>query len=166
MSNKYYYLVSSLPYLTFGRRLPITRERFKAECEKWLIPRDLTTLLNLDKESLELTHKDKGLMRDWKEFDTSLKSALAEARNIRRLSLEKRIPELAQDILGQETPLEMERHFEKNRWDFLDEKEIDYHFDLNWLIIYSLKLRIKERLTRFDKEKGFEIFDKVCEAKI
>ena len=60
----------------------------------------------------------------------------------------------------------MERKFEAIRWNFLDEQEVFYHFDLNWLIVYSLKLEIRGRLDRFKQDDGEKQFQHICEVKI
>ena len=159
MANKYYYLISSLPQLTIGKGPAIKKEGFISECEKWLTPSDLKALAGISAQ-------DKGLPGEWKEFDLDLREALAGARAARKGTPEKRTSRIAGDILGQENPLEMEKRFEGIRWSFLDEKEAFYHFDLNWLFIYSLKLEILERLDGFKQDKGEKQFQGLCEVKI
>ncbi len=50
----------------------------------------------------------------------------------------------------------MEQHLAQRRWEFIDEAEFRYHFDLHRLILYYLKLKILERLASFEKDKGQE----------
>lgn len=164
MANKYYYLTSSFPHIAFGKAAPVKREHFLSECQKWLDHRDLAALLNIDSKNIKKDTKDKGFTREWKEFDVGLRRALAESRAARKVSHEERILGVASEILDQANPLDMERHFEKIRWNFLDEKETDYHFDLNWLMVYYLKLQISERLASFEKEKGAAAFEEACEV--
>ncbi len=165
MANKYYYLISSLPYLTFEGDSRPAREYFISECRKWLVPRDLTTLLDADISSIEVKPIDTGLIKEWKEFRMDLRKAISEVRSARKISSERRIPDLVKEVFDQGTPLDMEKTLEKMEWDFLEEKEIDYHFDLNWLIVYSLKIGILERLAEFDKERGRQVFEKACEVR-
>ena len=56
------------------------------------------------------------------------------------------------------------RRLERKRWDFLEEKECDYHFDIAALSLYYLRLQMLERLASFDKEKGRETFGGLCEV--
>jgi len=51
-------------------------------------------------------------------------------------------------------PLEIEKRLMRAQWDFLEEQEIGHFFDLDFLIIYYLKLQILERMFSFNKEKG------------
>ena len=48
MSNKYYYLIASLPYLKFGDQPPIFKAAFITECEKWLSPEDMVLVNSAD----------------------------------------------------------------------------------------------------------------------
>ena len=137
MSNAYYYLVASLPHLAFGDAPPISRERFLEECAKWLTPSDLA---RLSKEALE----------GWKEFDLGFRGEIKEAREAQ-----------SKNILGETNPLFMEKRFEEARWNFLEDKELGHHFDLEILTIYLLKLRILERLAGFDTEKGKVVFESI-----
>lgn len=164
MANKYYYLVASLPYLLFEKKLPIAKERFLDECETHLADKDLALLAGLETKNPEAGPAGTGFVKKWKEFDAGLRAGLAEARSARKLSREERIHGPAKDILDQPTPLDMERRFERIRWEFLDGKETDYHFDLNWLMVYYLKIQILERLALFEEEEGKRIFEALSET--
>ena len=48
---------------------------------------------------------------------------------------------------------------------FLEEKEFGYHFDMNTLMLYCLKLQILERLAAFEKEKGKTRFERLAEVR-
>ena len=165
MANKYYYLTSSLPHISFGNILPITEDAFIKECRKWLADGDLNALLAIKEININKDTGDKNFAKEWVEFDASLRNKLAQARSMRKMHHEERIHGLTKEILGQSNPQEAEEKFEKLRWSFLDEKEKDFHFDLNWLIVYFLKLKILGRLSRFEKEKGTHIFENLCEVR-
>jgi len=139
MANKYYYLVSSLPYLRFARYAGIGRDRLLSECERWLTPSDLTRLLDAERN-----------VPRWTGFNKSLKADVVEGH--------------ADQVLNQPDPLKMEMAFEKIRWDFLEDLETAYHFDLNWLMVYLLKIGINERLAQFEATKGEAAFKEVCEV--
>jgi len=165
MANKYYYLVSSLPYLDFEKPLPITKETFLNESEKWLTQEDLKRLSEANIHELTIFPKDLETLKLWKTFDNELRKEIATIRK-RSLSQEEKESQPGfREIFGQANPLLMERSLERKRWDFLNGIEIDYHFDINILIIYFLKLQIIERLASFDKKKGMEIFENLCEVK-
>jgi len=165
MGNKYYYLVASLPYLSYGAVEFPKREVFFAECEKWFTVDDLALLRTADaRNPRRYPAAQNEFLYRWGSFDSALRAALAEARPKHAVSGEKRLSDRMKELFSKETPLAMERHFELIRWSFLDEEERAYHFDLNWLIIYYLKIQILERLTAFNKEKGADMFGKMCEV--
>lgn len=137
MSNTYYYLVASMPHLAFGAAPPISREKFLEECAKWLTPSDFAKL-------------SEGELEGWKGFDLGFRVEIKEAREGR-----------SKNILGETNPLLMEKRFEQARWNFLEDKELGHHFDLEILTIYLLKLRILERLAGFDTEKGKVVFESI-----
>lgn len=164
MPNKYYYLVASLPYLQFNRPLPTSKDLFLSECRKWLSPKDLDIITKTNIKDFEIVTTDPEVMKNWKSFDIELRESLAGLRKERKASiLEKKS---TKGIYGEEDPLVLERKIEKKRWDYLDELELGNHFDMNIIIIYSLKLQILERLASFDMEKGRSRFESLCEVKI
>lgn len=165
MSNKYYYLVSSLPHLTFLEEPPVSKDFFLEEAEKWLSPSDMKVLLSADVHSPEEKETDTLFLKEWKRFDLFLKEELAHVRAQAKTGESRKMPEEVQDIIGKENPLLMEKEMELIRWNFLEEKLLQHHFDLNWLILYFLKLQILERLEAFDKDKGDSTFYKLCEVK-
>jgi len=164
MANKYYYLVSSLPLLVLEELHPITSERFVAECEKWLTPDELEIIKNIGLDNYEISPDDPFILRQWKGFDSRLRKALAEVRKMLKVSPQEPVPPFLRDVFKEPTPLAMEQHLAQRRWEFIDEAEFGYHFDLNRLILYYLKLKILERLASFDKEKGKEKFTELCEV--
>jgi hypothetical protein len=164
MSSKYYYLVASLPNLKFNDEPPMSTEDFLAECHKWLSPHDRRMLreagIRYVPERCDGTH----LLEDWKDFDGSLREELAAARRAKKKGEEgKKSPRVGQ-IMSSGTPLDVEMSLEKTRWDFLEEKGHGYFFDLNWLMVYYLQLKILERLADFDKDKGENVFYELCEV--
>jgi len=169
MPNKYYYLVSSLPYLRFKGEPPITRSDFLDECNKWLSPEDMRTLLSVDLSADLSSHEessgDTELLKEWENFDLRLKEELARFRAARRKGEDYKVAEWLKSVVDQETPLLMEETLEKFRWNFIEDKSAEYFFDINWLVLYFLHLQILERLDVFDKDKGREYFHKLCEVK-
>ena len=156
--SKYYYLVSSLPYLRLQRELPVTTDFFLAECKKWLTLEDMKVLLSAEVHCQEGRCEDTPVLKEWKEFDLDLRKRLAEIRETKKSGEEARANELLKSALDQPTPLLKERALAKIRLDFIDDRSISFFFDINWLVLYFLKLQILERLAKFDKDKGEEIF--------
>lgn len=164
MNNKYYYLVSSLPYLKFAEASPITRDEFLSECRKWLSGFDFAKVASVNIDSLDVTPQDAEVIKKWKYFELALRQELATIRKAHKSSLREKIPASLREIFEERTPLLMERSLQKKRWDFIEEEEFGYHFDTNVLMLYFLKLQILERLAVFDQERGKSAFEKLCEV--
>jgi len=164
MPNNFYYLISSLPRLEFGQAGPITGEEFLNECSKWLSQKDLLFLSSQDLKVNELTASGPFAAKVFNEFSNDLNQALSIRRRALKGEGALKQSALLDDIFDQKDPLSMELKILKIKWDLLDEARTDYHFDLNVLIVYFLKLQILERLAVFNKEKGRRVFKSLCEV--
>ena len=164
MINKYYYLISSLPYLDLNKSVPIDRESFLGECAKWLAPEEYDRLLKTGTDNFDVESGDFAVVKDWKDFDRGLREEMAAVRTEKKASGGAKIPAYLKDVFDEETPLLMETRIQKNRWGFIEEQAVMYDFDINEVAIYFLKLQVLERLAVFDKEKGEESFKELCEV--
>lgn len=162
--GKHYYLTASLPYLKFGKETTISSEEFLTECEKWVSPQEMEFLNAARLPFYEQGENDTLCLREWREFDKELSEQLCGFRKNKQEGKSGAVTETIKFIVDQETPLLMEMAFEKTRWTFLDQRSAEYHFDINWLIFYLLKLQIIERLKVFDKDEGEKRFYKLCEV--
>ena len=164
MANKYYYLISSLPYLDFDKVPTIDKKWLLDEAKKWLTDKDLKILKSTDVDNFNVSSSDIDIIKEQKAFEEVLRKDLKEARIIRKKSLDEKPPRQVRDIFLKSNPLEMEKALLKKRWDFIEEIDLDYHFDLNALILYCMKLMILERLASFNKEDGLHVFENSCEV--
>jgi len=143
-----------MPYLKFGGEAPLSVDAFLDECEKWLTPADMETLL-ASRDALD----------EWKTFDKALRADLASARRARKNNETYKTSAEIKRVLSMETPLLRERALEELRWKFIEDISASCFFDLKWLMFYFLKLRMLERLTSFNKDRGEKIFHDMCEVK-
>jgi len=164
MANKYYYLCASLPYCRFGAPPPLSSEAMLVTCAAWLTPGDMAALRSALLPWHEIPDSGVAFLERWRTFEREARVSLAAARRARLEQGGRRVDELMRGILRADDPLAAERQFEKLRWDFLNEEESFFHFDLNWLIVTLLKIRILERLAGFDAARGAERFAKVSEV--
>ncbi len=164
MQSKYYYLVSTLPYLKFGQEATVSGAWFLSECEKWLPPAEFELVRSAGLEYSERGAGDAEVLGAWREFSAGLKKELALARADKKGAEDRKISDRLRPVMEQENPLAMEKAFERIRWAFLDEQEAKYFFDLNFLILYFLKVQILERLALFNKDKGESYFYELCEV--
>jgi hypothetical protein len=164
MINKYYYLVSSLPYLKFDKASPISRDEFSIECKKWVAEKDMAGLSKASILDCEKRPDDIPIITTWKSLDCNLRAELAFARKNKRDNRNEKPGQSAKTVLEERNPLLMEQAFARIRWNLLDSLEAGNFFDLNFLIIYFLKIQILEKLQAFNKEKGEKMFEAMCEV--
>jgi hypothetical protein len=164
MISKYYYLISSLPYLRLGQKNSISTEQFLSECRKWLHAQDIEVLERVSIEDFSAQPNSLPALTAWKEFDFNLRKELALARDNMKHGRHEKPGPLAKIVLEESTPLLMEQALARIRWGYLDSLEMGNFFDLNFLILYFLKLQIIARLDLFDNEKGEKVFHGMCEV--
>jgi hypothetical protein len=71
---------------------------------------------------------------------------------------------MVKPIFDEANPLLMEKKLAEVELDFIDSNFSRYFFDINWLILYYLKLQIIERLSIFNKDIGEKFFYELCEV--
>jgi len=160
MPAYYTYLISSLPALTFGLKLPFSLKEFFEVCSR-AIPED--DLAKIKQEVNSPAYKLKGLkneaLKRWHIFDFSLRNELARSRAARKkkdplkylrgdIYAQPDITHIAMSAYRNTNILEAEKSLDLERWRFLDELSIGHYFDITFLIVYALKLKI---LIRWDK---------------
>ena len=156
MANYYIYLISSLPLLLFGMKPPFTFERFLILSDGLIPEEDVTVIKNSSIfGEYDYTVKQPTLKK-WVEYDTALRNELVRLRAARKhlepakylredIYVDSSIPHIALAALRNPSILEGERFLDLERWKFLDELSMGHYFDLDFLIIYALKLLILER---------------------
>ena len=158
--DKYYYLVSSLPLLKFAEAPLINSGDFMAEAKKWLKGSDFISLSGADINNFFAHKQDRPVVRQWKDFEYSTRQELALFRRAKRENSGYRLRNDLSEIIQQgNNPLEIERKLLLLRWNFLEEQETGHFFDLEFLLIYYLKLQLLERLFGFDKQRGRQRFE-------
>ncbi len=165
MSTIYYYLAASLPYLKYGRELPIKIEDFLFECAKWVSESEISILQKEDVNSLVSGPDDLAVLRDWREFQLALRETIAGLRQAKQTGAGGRQTSVYSEIFEQPTPLLMEKRLEEINWNFLEQLESCYFADINWLVVYLFKLQIISRLAQFKKDRGWQVFHQLCEVK-
>lgn len=175
MQNRYYYLSSSLPYLTFAQKMPLSVHEFYAECKKWLSMKDLEIIHDIQLNNMHAKPNDQSVIKKWKKYNRELHTELAVIRtenrikrgethvkHERELAAEEisshEMKETAEEIFKEKNPLLIEKKYEKIRWNYIEQHEVFYNFDINHLIFYLLKLQILERLSTFNKDAGIKDF--------
>lgn len=163
--DKYYYLVAQLPFLQFDKKPKVARLEFLQEAKKWLNSRNFINLVRASIDDFTPHIQDPGILKIYKNFEKTLKEELASIRKASKEAHDFKAFEIVKARVLEGNPLEVEKKLLKLRWDFIETQEKEHYFDLEAVVLYFLKLQILERLFSFDKEKGLEVFDSLCEVK-
>ena len=158
--SKYYYLVAQLPSLIFGHKPTINRQEFMEQAAKWLSGKEFIELQAL---SLSMSEPGDvtGVLKEYKEFDSKLRSELAHWRKTLKSGSEYKIQSQLASVVLEPDPLEAEKKILHTYWRHIEELETGKFFNLDCLKLYALKLSILERFFMFDKEKGAKVFEKL-----
>lgn len=159
--GKYYYFVAQLPFLQFKKKPPLERKTFLEEAKKWLTHKHYCYLVQSSIAAYSREGKFLPAMVDYLEFEKTLRQELAEFRKIRKENPSYAGKGWVQEISSL-NPLQAEIKLLSFRWHYLEDKQKNYYFDINFIIIYYLKLQILERLFSFNKEEGLKRFNLLC----
>lgn len=161
--DKYYYLVSQLSTLYFDRVPHLTNESFLNEAAKWLSPRQYGILVKIDIDDVCLEKKSPGSWKNYQEFENSLRRGLSIWRKSLKEGNEVKKTSFPINLVKEGNPFQIEKNLLKYRWDFIEEISKEHDFDLDFLVLYYLKLQILYRLSIFNKKEGFEKFFHIVE---
>jgi len=162
--DKYYYLSSQLPFLRFNEKTSIDQSSFLAEARKWLDEKEFLILSGVDINDFSEKVGDPDKLKEYKYFEKTLREDIAIFRGAKKKGSGYKPKKFSLTDVLKGTPLDIEKKLLMTRWGLVEQLEESHYFDLEFLILYFLKLQILQRLFSFDKEKGITIFDKLCEV--
>lgn len=168
MNQQYYFFCASLSMLTFGSKPPMSNEDFIKQISGNVAAKDSEILLSARLLPGKKIKKNHPALKVWVGFETMLRNEMV---NFRAKKLGKDpldyfrgeyvpAPNLIRLVLeasGEETPLEVERGIDRARWEKLEEMEQQHFFDLQFLIVYFLKLQILNKWDNMKTEKARKI---------
>lgn len=170
MPNFYTYLISSLPMLHFGIKPPFSFERFMEICQDKISQDEVNLLKATTKayayEGIQVT------LEKWRDFETALRNELVRVRASRKHIdplkyirgegyVEPFISRLAMNAYRNPSILETEKLLDQERWQMLDELAVGHYFDLDFLIVYALKLLILERWVRINSADSAQLLEEI-----
>ncbi len=157
----YYYLVASLPELRADGDMPITYGEFLACCQSNVSESDYAIL-----ENLTLSSREGPLVKEWAQFYGMLRKELNYQRSVNLgrsyssvYDKDGSISQVVASALSAKNPLEAERLLLEYEFENLDSLVGLHMFDDYVLFGYAIKLRLLERLTCFEQEKGKNEFE-------
>jgi Protein of unknown function (DUF2764) len=176
--DQYYYAVSSLPFLGFDNTPSIKLDEFIAICKSTLVEKDFDVINSISLNNLREMDPGISVLKKWISWEGTLRNEIAKLRTdslgfdsgeyLFEIESNSETPGIAGNVFKLDSPILAEEMMDKARWYFLDELEQGHHFDLEKLIIYSLRLQILERKSMFTTENGNvnfqEIYENIKEA--
>lgn len=152
----YYYLIASLPELRADGEMPLTYEEFLSLCQGNVSESEYELLKNLTLDS-----KEGPLVSEWSNFYGMLTKELNYQRSINlgksystAYDKDGLIAQVAASALSAKNPLEAERILLEYEFENLDSLVGLHMFDDHVLFGYAIKLKLLERLTSFEQDKG------------
>jgi hypothetical protein len=158
----------------YGQQPPLSSARFREQCRDFLNPADLAQLdhcgfdvppgepSRLAPMPGEDAEPDSGFIKDWRDWERSLRLNLVRFRSQRLKREAADAPEYPADAVQAaksaaaiDSPLEAEMTLDKARWDAIERfRGIDI-FGAGYVFAYLLKLILMERKSSFKTEEGF-----------
>ena len=156
--DKYFYLISQFPELIFNKKSGVTVDSFFQQAAKWLGNNDYSILTG--------TCIKNGFLIEYNNFEQELQKDIAHWRKAKKNGTDYSGVQLPSTILGEGNPFDIELKLLTLRWDYLEGKSRNHHFDLESILIYSLKLKLLQRMLGFDNETGRKKYQLICEEQI
>ncbi|MFH0936022.1 MAG: DUF2764 family protein [Candidatus Omnitrophota bacterium] len=156
--------------LHFGAKPPFTFAKFLEICQDKIPESDAGIIKSLaEGYASEVSHP---ALKRWRDFDTGLRNELVKIRAARKHVdylkyirgdeyIEPYITHIAMSAYRAPSIPEAERLLDWERWRILDELAAGHYFDLDFLIIYALKLLILERWERINSADKPRLLEEV-----
>jgi hypothetical protein len=163
-----YYLIASLPALSFMKAPVIATEAFLSACEAQLAKKDAAAADWLCQNPNPASHPPPHpFVTDWLDRDTQIRNSVARARAARRKTdasasirphngFDVVIDETVEAAFDHSSPLEREQALDQLRWTLLDELAGVDPFSVNVVLAYAVKLQIANRWAELDSEAALK----------
>lgn len=168
---EYYYFVSSLPSIWMDKDAPISYSEFLSKAKEQMSKADYNDLLKATFTPSGVEKSKNRTVSDWENFIFKLNELLTEARAKKldisdpvykaRCEKDNALLDKVKRIVDEENALKAERMILSLYFDFLDHHPVASPFSTDALMLYGLKLQIKEKEKSFDKEKGRVEFNRL-----
>lgn len=173
--GNYYYLVAQLPAVSFSRdskvNPPIAYGYFLDLCNRFL---DGSVLEQVNKLSLEPPRQSEEtgsvFLNRWYEWERDLRFAMAQLRAQKMnkifsdsavLSVTQDIQQIAKTACSYDSPLEAEQFLNMERIKKIDELVPTDPFNPDSVFAYGLKLKMAERMQKFDENVGKQSYHNI-----
>lgn len=170
MSHSYYYFAASLPMLDFEGKLPLTVEQYLDECDRLLQEDDAEAIQNALSSSFQECSFGNTTFKIIQDFYRRFNNAKVVFRAGKlhkdandfikgEPSFDPQLIEVVKQASKQDNLFVAEKMLDRACWDYLDELVVGHYFDMDFLLVYGLKLKILERYETLNTTKGQEIYN-------
>ena len=168
-----YYLISQLPSLdgiSENTPLPVNEEQFLELCNRHLSKKALSELNNLTLiPSKDYNKSSSALVEKWNDNERTLRFIMAKARAEKMNKQANDISQAVSIVLLNtvrtaveiDNPMEAEIFLFKYRLDFLESLRPMDSFSDEYIYYYSLKLKLLERMRKFNLQSGENAYRKI-----
>jgi hypothetical protein len=163
--DKYIYFAAEMPALLWGSEQFLSEEDFLEEAEKWMNAADYAALSETLADRYDATIS-KGIYTEYLGFEKKLREELAAYRTASKEGYEYKFTHFPAQLVKDGNPLEIELKLIKYRWDWLEEREFGHYSDLDFFLLYYLKLQLLQRVATFKQEVGQEAFEALIKSKL
>ncbi len=168
-----YYLISQLPSLdglSDNTPIPVTEKHFFELCSRFLGKKALAELNGITLIPSKTYEKSSSaLIEKWNEGERNLRLALA---NLRADKMNKHFDTAIQSFpagllqavhtaIDIESPMEAEKFLNRYRLEFLETLRPMDSFSEEFVFYYCLKLKLMERMRKFDSQSGEAAYRKI-----
>lgn len=171
-----YYLISQLPSLdgiNENTPIPVTENQFFELCSRFLGKRALDELNKITLiPSRNYEKSSSALIEKWNEGERKLRIALAKLRadkmnkhfDAGMESFPMGLLQAARTAVDIESPMEAEKFLNQYRLDFLEALRPMDSFSEEFVFYYGLKLKLIERIRKFDSQSGEAAYRKIYDS--
>lgn len=166
MGSAYYYFIASLSLLFVDGKMPTTVEAFHEDCRRLLTKKDyalMQRLWVLDEDDFSGTGNR--VLDAWLFFDRGFRNELAwhRAGRLNKDPLKYlRGPRVMDPLYAEEVTRifkmedlwAAEKALNKMKWRFLEDLATGHYFDIEFLLIYALRLKMLERFQEYGSPAG------------
>jgi hypothetical protein len=172
----WYYLTAQLPSFSVTQektQLPITNEVFTELCARFFDPASMKILAGISLEPPRFPQKTGSFVVDsWNEMENSLRIALAQIRaqklnrdfSFATVSIRPEAAQAARTAAGMDSPLAAEQSLNDFRIDYLNRISPVNGFSTEAVYVYALKLRLAERIRKFNDEAGMASYRTIYDS--
>ncbi len=160
----YYYLVATLPELSFDTPPEMSVEDFLILCEEHLSARDYKVMTELLKSTPDTTGGS-GFAKAWREKETQLRNAIVKIRASKQQkdaapflkethTVETAASKAAEEAFLKKSPLDRELALDHFRWQQIEELAGLDPFNTKAILAYGLKFKLATRWGDMGREQG------------